>query len=99
MTESIKRKSLNSNIITPPNRLEPSRKSFIIRPNASKTRLCTIVHSSQIMILHSRINFIDAEFLVIVHVGLSTVRRFIGNFKAECAVQPFSNNVAAMMFF
>ncbi|KAF0714839.1 Uncharacterized protein FWK35_00027246 [Aphis craccivora] len=54
------------------------------------------MHSSQMTILHSRINFAVAEFLVVVHVGLSTVRRFIGSFKAECTVRPPSNNVTAM---
>lgn len=46
-----------------------------------------IVHLSHMMILHSCVNFEVAEFMFIVHVGLSTVRRLIDSFKVECALR------------
>jgi len=76
MTGSVWPKSPESNIIDPPNHLESPRKSFIVRSTASKARLCAIVHSSQMMIPHSPINFAVTEFMVPVRVDLSTVRRF-----------------------
>ena len=77
-------------------RIWPITRSFIVLSNASKDFLCAIVHSSHTINFHCCKVFAIAEFFEMLQVGVSLLSIFYGDFSAEWAVRPPSNNMAAI---
>ncbi|GFU93606.1 hypothetical protein TNCV_3401781 [Trichonephila clavipes] len=66
------------------------------RSSASMARLCDIVHSSHTISLHCCNIAPRALFLLMLHVGVSSLARLKGNLKTECAIRPPLSYVAVI---